>query len=56
MIVIGVVLGALLALIPGIGPILFIGAVWLGIYGNIVRRRVAKALEIENGTTRLPRR
>ncbi|WP_269938772.1 hypothetical protein [Arthrobacter sp. HY1533] len=47
MIILGVLLGGILALIPGIGPLLCIGVIWLGIYGNIVRRRIAKTLEAE---------
>lgn len=47
MIVIAVLLGSLLAAIPVIGPILLIAALWAGIYGNIVRRRIAKTLETE---------
>lgn len=54
MLVIGVVLGAILALVPGIGFLLCIGAMWLGIYGNIVRRRMAKTLEAEAGSGQSP--
>lgn len=48
-IVIGVILGAILAPIPGVGPILTIGIIALGIIGNLSQRRIAKALEIERG-------
>jgi len=48
-IVIGVLLGAILAPIPAVGPILTLGAIVLGILGNLSQRRIAKALEIERG-------
>lgn len=48
-IVIGVLLGAILAPIPAVGPILTLGAIALGILGNLSQRRIAKALEIERG-------
>jgi len=47
MIIIGLVLGALLAAIPVIGPILTLALIGFGIYGNVVKRRVASALEAE---------
>ncbi|MHA7210075.1 HIRAN domain-containing protein [Arthrobacter sp. MDT1-65] len=45
MIVLGVLLGSLLALIPVIGPVLFIGCVVFGIVANAKRRKVAAAVE-----------
>lgn len=48
-IVLGVVVGAVLSNIPGVGPILFVACVGFGIYGNIQQRRIAKALEIGQG-------
>ncbi|ASN39024.1 hypothetical protein CGQ24_08340 [Arthrobacter sp. 7749] len=42
-----VLIGGLLGNIPGIGPILFVGAVALGIVVNIKQRRIATALENE---------
>ncbi|GAA2945370.1 hypothetical protein GCM10010525_06280 [Glutamicibacter bergerei] len=52
-IVIAVIIGLALAAIPGVGPILSIGAIVLGVMGNLGQRRIAKALEIERGS-RLP--
>ena len=48
-IVIGIILGAILAPIPAVGPILTLGAIGLGVLGNLSQRRIAKALEIERG-------
>ncbi|MBT2515809.1 HIRAN domain-containing protein [Arthrobacter sp. ISL-30] len=47
LIIIGVLVGGLLAAIPGIGPVLFLGCLTVGIMGNVRFRRVAKALEAE---------
>lgn len=47
MIVIGVIIGAILAAIPLLGPALFIGCLALGIMGNIRSRKIAAALEQE---------
>ncbi|WP_411374428.1 HIRAN domain-containing protein [Arthrobacter sp. MPF02] len=47
MIVIGVIVGAILAAIPLLGPVLFIGCLALGIMGNIRSRKIAAALEEE---------
>ena len=46
-IILGVLLGGLLAGIPAIGPILFIGCIILGIMGNSRSRKIAAALEEE---------
>lgn len=48
-IVIFVILGLLFVAVPGIGPVLTIGAIVLGIFVNLGQRRIAKALEIERG-------
>lgn len=53
LIIFSVLIGAALAAIPGVGPILMIGATVLGVLGNLGQRRIAKALEIERGS-RLP--
>lgn len=42
-----IVLGALLALIPGIGPVLMVGAIVLGIFAFSRMRRTSEALEAE---------
>lgn len=47
MIIIGVIMGAILAAIPLLGPVLFIGCLALGIMGNIRSRKIATALEQE---------
>lgn len=46
-IVLGVLVGGLLAAIPAIGPVLFIGCVIWGVMGNIRSRKIAAALEEE---------
>lgn len=53
MIIIAVIVGALLAAIPLIGPVLFIGCLILGIMGNIRSRRVAAVLEEERSVSEL---
>lgn len=52
MIVIAVVVGGLLAAIPFIGPILFIGCLVFGILGNLRFRRIAAVLENERSAQR----
>lgn len=47
MIIIAVIVGAMLAAIPFIGPVLFVGCLVLGIMGNIRSRRIAAILESE---------
>lgn len=47
MIVLMVVVGALLGLIPGVGPVLFVACVAFGIYANVKRRKTANQLESE---------
>ncbi|WDF34560.1 HIRAN domain-containing protein [Arthrobacter agilis] len=45
MIILGVLLGSVLALIPVVGPVLFIGCVVFGIVANVRWRKVAAAVE-----------
>lgn len=49
-ILIGVIVGVILAGVPGVGPILLVAAVVLGICGNVGQRRIAKALEFEQSS------
>ena len=47
MIIIAIIIGAVLAAIPLLGPVLFIGCLVLGIMGNIRSRKIAAVLERE---------
>lgn len=51
LIVSSIIIGALLATIPIVGPILFLAVIAVGIYGNVVQRRIASALEAEHVRT-----
>lgn len=50
-IILGVLIGGLLAALPAIGPVLFVGCVILGIMRNIRSRKVALALQEERGSS-----
>jgi hypothetical protein len=53
MIIIAVIVGAVLAAIPLLGPVLFIGCLVLGIMGNIRSRKIAAVLERERSIPEL---